>query len=232
MSSVASNIYNSIIYIMAEQGKEQLLGEITEIQGTNWDNSNIKTIDLWIRECNKQEYIYESVLEKIKDRSNYVKLLLLIISTITMLLTTSGFGLNENSNIYVSWLYKISLAILSTVTYGLTSYQKLENYDDIIEKYTRYTDKISIFLANIVSMSEIKPELRPDGDKYIIENRKIYSDIYRESPYIKQSYWKDGIISYDNYIVNIDNSHCSRKRNNMSKYINNSKDNYVINITN
>ena len=210
---------------MSENKKQ----EDIELQETNWDDSNIKTIELWIRECDKQEYIYDSVLEKIKTRSKFVKLLLLIISTITMLLTTSGLGLTDNSNIYILWTYKILVAILSTITYGLTSYQKLENYDDIIEKYTRYTDKIGNFLANIVSISEIKKELRPDGDKYVIDNRKLYSDIYRESPYIKHSYWKDGIVSYNNYISNLDNSYCARKRNDIAKYINNS---HVIDIDN
>jgi len=202
-----------------------------EIHGTNWDNSNTKTLELWIKECNKQEYIYDSILEKIKERSKFVKLLLMIISTITMLLTTSGLGLSENSNIYLYWTYKILIAVLSTITYGLTSYQKLENYDDIIEQYTRYTDKIGNFLASIVSISEIKKTLRPDGDKYIIDNRKIYSDIYRESPYIKHSHWKKGIVSYNNYVLNIDNDYCSRKRNDIAKYINiNSNDNHVIDI--
>ena len=52
-----------IYYIMLEDEKQKDI----EIQGTNWDDSNIKTIELWIRECDKQEYIYDSVLEKIKD---------------------------------------------------------------------------------------------------------------------------------------------------------------------
>ena len=198
---------------MTKDGKQ----EDIKIQGTNWDNT--KTIERWIRECDKQEYIYiyDSVLDKIKERSNFVKLLRLIISTISMLLTTSGIGLTDNSNVYIQWTYKILVAILSTIIYGLTSYQKLEKYDDIIEKYNRYTDKIGNFIANIVSISEIKTELRPDGD------------IYRESPYIKHSHWKDGIISYNNYILNVDNNYCARKRNDIAKYIDNS---HVIDIDN
>jgi hypothetical protein len=202
-----------------------------KIQDTHWDEYNTKTLERWIRECNKQEYIYDSVLEKIKERSKLIKLILMIITTISMLLSTSGLGLNENTNIYLNWTYKILLTVLSSITYILTSYQKLENYDDIIEQYTRYTDKIGNFLASIVSISEIKKTLRPDGDKYIIDNRKIYSDIYRESPYIKHSHWKKGIASYNNYVLNVDNDYCSRKRNDIVKYVNNiSNDNHVIDI--
>lgn len=201
-----------------------------KIQNNTWDEYNTKTLERWIMECNKQEYIYDSVLEKIKERSKYIKLVLMIITTITMLITTSGLGLNENSNIYIYWTYKILLTVLSTITYGLTSYQKLENYDDIIERYIRYTDKIGNFLASIISISDIKKELRPDGNKYIMDNRKIYSDIYRESPYINQSQWMEGILAYNNYIINIDNNYSSRKRNDISKYVNKKLDNHVIDI--
>lgn len=228
-------IYNIISMSDIEKEKEQTIEGVISTVGMNWDESNIKTIELWIKDCNKQDYIYDYALDKIKDRSNYVKLILLILSTSTMLITTSNLGLNVNENI--TWVYKIFLAVISTLTYGLTSYQKMENFDDTIEKYTRYTDKISIFLANIISISEIKLELRPDGDQYIMENRKIYTDIYRECPYIKQSYWQEGIISYNNYILSIDNSQCSRKRNIISKYINKTSEcsediNHIITVTN
>jgi hypothetical protein len=40
----------------------------------------------------------------------------------------------------------------------------------------------------------------------------------------------EGILAYNNYIINIDNNYSSRKRNDISKYVNKKLDNHVIDI--
>ena len=84
----------------------------------------------------------------------------------------------------------------------------------MIQQYTQYTQTLDNFLSTIVSIANIKLDLRPDGDKFILENSITYSKIYRDSPYIDQGYWKEGIGDYDEYLACsvVGNNYHARKR--------------------
>ena len=96
----------------------------------------------------------------------------------------------------------------------------INKFEDTVKNYTLYITTIDNFLSVLISTVDIDPELRIDGNEFILSNKDTYAKIYRDSPYIKQSYWKSGIVEYNNYIKNTEinyNFH-SRKRRLYDKY--------------
>lgn len=231
---------------------EQKQKELRKIQnpkkGMNWDRGNITTLDTWIKECNKQQFVYDSVLDKIISRSKAIKVIMLILCAIQSLITVSNLGITENdSNYYLVLGIKIVISVISAITYVLTQYMSLEKFEEDIKKYTSYIETLGNFMSDMVSIADIKLELRPDGDKFIVENKDVYSNIYRTSPYIKQSYWIDSIKDYNKYLDNLDaggNDYKARKRRLYNRYAaldrpqlykgirTNAKNSVVLNIDN
>ncbi|VBB18965.1 hypothetical protein YASMINEVIRUS_1497 [Yasminevirus sp. GU-2018] len=218
-SSIASakkNYHDKMDMLKKELAKKQKELEVEETtgRGKNWDSGNITTLNTWIKECNKQQFIYEAVLEKIMDKSKTIKVIMLVLCAVQSLITVSNLGISENANPYLIWTIKILLSVISALTYILTQVMTLEKFEDVIKRYTLYTDSLDNFLSTMVSTADVKVELRPDGDKFILENKDTYAKIYRESPYIKQSYWKEGIADYNEYLESTEmgNNYHARKR--------------------
>jgi hypothetical protein len=212
--------------------KKILENRITKIQTTNWDDENINTVNMWLKEGNKQEFIYESVLEKIVHKSKRIKIILLIITAIQSLVTISNLGLDETKDYALILSIKILMTILATISYILTQIMSIEKFEDIIKEYTLYTDNIGNFLSVIFATADLKPELRQNGDDFILNNRETYADIYKNSPYMKQSYWLQGIEEYNKYIETIDvdaHNHRSRKRKIFDDYAKMNNNNININ---
>lgn len=186
----------------------------------NWDDGNINTLHTWIRECNKQQFIYEYVLDKIITKSKKYKVVILILCAFQSLISVSNLGINEEDHYHITWTIKVLLSVISAITYILTQIMTLEKHEDSIKKYTVYTDTIESFLSNMISTADVKISLRPDGDIFILENKDMYSKIYRDSPYISQSQWKQGMNEYLKYLENLEQgtNYLSRKRRLYDRY--------------
>jgi hypothetical protein len=184
--------------------KQKDLRKIQNPRGMNWDAGNIATLNTWIKECNKQQFIYDSVLDKIISQSKNINVSLLILCAVQLLINTSNLGLTDNnSNPNLVLGIKIVTSVISALTYVLTQYMSLEKFEENIKKYTSYTETLGNFMSDMVSIADIKLELRPDGDKFIVDNKDVYSNIYRTSPYIKQRDWIASIKDYNNYLNNL-----------------------------
>lgn len=207
--------------------KDKKQPDLTKIEdgyqkGINWDQGNITTLNEWIVECNKQQFIYEDALEKILKKSNKIKIFMLILCAIQSLLSVSNLGIGDTQNVYLVWGFKIVLTITSTLTYMCTQYTTLEKYDETIKSYTSYIDNLNSLLSDLTTTSDIKPELRPDGDKFIIEHKAAYTNIYRKCPHIDQTQWKDAIDEYNEYIRKLDSGdddYHGRKRHAYTRYV-------------
>jgi hypothetical protein len=201
--------------------QKELADRQTTKQGMNWDKGNIITLHTWIKDCNKQQFIYDSVLDKLVSRSTNIKIALLILCAIQSLISVSNLGINTEANPYLVWSIKIMLSIVGTIVYILTQYMTLQKFEDFIKSYTSYTENIGLFLSNIASMADIKIDLRPDGNKYILDNKESYTSIFSNSPHISQSDWKDSIDEYNAYLKNASNSnnYHTRKRRAYTCYV-------------
>ena len=185
-------------------------------RGTNWDQGNINTMNIWIKECNMQQFVYEFVLDKITKKSVLIKLLILIFCAIQTLVSCSNLGIDETEHKEVIAAIKICIPIISMITYILSHFVAISQFEDNIKAYTLYSNDIEIFLGNIISIASMKIELRPDGDEFILKNADIYAELNRRSPHIQQSMWQKGIKIYNQYMDSIengnDNFHSRKKR--------------------
>ena len=168
----------------------------------HWDKGNTKTALMWIQECNKQQYIYKTILDTIVAKATNIKLFLLIITALQSLLSVSDLGIDKKHETTVLSI-KIIMAMLSAIAYGLTQYMALKKYEDTVKEYTVYIEKLTLFLSNIVSTADMKAQLRPDGDKFILDNKEKYAELFRTCPYMAQSSWEYGATKYENYLDNV-----------------------------
>lgn len=204
--------------------------EIEEINNTiqnNWGQGNKKTVTKWIKESNKQNFMYERVREIIQARFKKLTLALMILSGIRSLLDVSNFAISESDYPEVALGFKIGLTILGFVAFVITSYIKVEKFGDTIQEYTSYIERLENFLSSLVSVTDVKPELRPDGDEFVYGNRETYAAIYRDSPYITHDNFDKASQDYKDYVENADpekQTHCSRKRANYAAFANHESD--------
>lgn len=195
--------------------------EIDNLLRNNWGEDNTQTINKWINELNTDSFIYERIREIIQNKLTKITLTIFILSSIQTLLNMSNFGISEEDHPDIGLIIKIVLAVLSLLVSVITYYISTNKFEDTIQLYTKYTGRLDNFLSVIVPVMKIKPELRPDGDQFVLENTKDYSDIYRDSPYISESYRKQGFKDYKNYVLNADplkEMHCSRKRTDYAEF--------------
>jgi hypothetical protein len=196
-------------------------GEIDRLMRNNWDPQNMATVTKWIKEGDKQSFIYDRVRDTLQYRVKVLTVIIMIVSGIQSLLSVSKFGLSENDYPTLTLVFNIATAVLSTIVFIITSYIKNSRFEDVIQSITSYVEKIENFLSGLVSIADVKPELRPDGDSFVTENRETYAQIYREAPNISKGQWDDGIKDYKEYVLNADPEkeiHCSRKRTNYAYF--------------
>jgi hypothetical protein len=195
--------------------------EIERLMRNNWDPQNVATVTKWIKEGDKQSFIYDRVRDSLQKRVKILTVIIMVVSGIQSLLSVSNFGLSEEDYPTLVLVFKIITAVLSTIVFIITSYIKNSRFEDVIQSITSYVEKIENFLSGMVSIADVKPELRPDGDSFVTENRETYAQIYREAPNISKGQWNDGMKDYKNYVLNADPEkeiHCSRKRENYAYF--------------
>lgn len=206
-----------------ESKQKIMTAQLKDTQGTNWDDENNQTLQKWIQDCNKQHFIYDYVLSNVISRSQMLKVIILVITALQSLFSASNLGVSD-SKYYIILTLKIVLLIMSTAAYICTQYYSLADYDSIIKNYTSYTENLNTFLTNLVMVAEMKSELRPDGDTFILNNRGTYTDLYSKNPYMKQSDWNAGMKAYQSYLMSLSaddkntNNYVGRNRTVYNKY--------------
>lgn len=195
--------------------------EIGRLMKNNWDPQNVSTVTKWIKEGDKQSFIYDRVRDKLQQKVKFLTVIIMIVSGIQSMFSMSRFGFSEEDYPTITLVFNIVTAVMSTLIFMITTYIKDSKFEDVIQSLTSYVGKIDHFLSSMVSIADIKPELRPDGDSFVTENRETYAEIYREAPNISKSQMESGIQDYKKYVINADpekETHCSRKRTNYAYF--------------
>lgn len=207
-------------------------------RGTNWDAGNINTVTDWIKECNKEAYIYEYVLEDTSNVYRRYTRAILILTSIQALFTISNLGIEEKTYPDIAFAFKIVLAILATAAAILTQITKEENFETIVGEYNKYIERINNFITTLGSVMRMKIKLRSDGDRFVTDNSERYDDICANPPNIKLSRWKQADSDYKKYLANIksdpeSDTRAGRKRKNFKQYakIENNNAQYISPLT-
>jgi hypothetical protein len=187
----------------------------------NWDSVNDETLHLWIQDCDKKRFTYDYSLDKLIEKSKCMKITLLIFSAIQTLLTVSILGLTGLSETTTLCINVIN-SILAAIIYSLNQYSGIAKFDDTIKIYTIYIENVSDFLSNIVSVADMKSELRPNGNTYILEKSNVYSTLYKNAPNLDHKQMLEAIKEYEKYSKNNDlekGNYLLQKSFNFKKYI-------------
>jgi len=133
-------------------------------------------------------------------KSKNIKLIMIILTAIQSLIAISNLGINNNVSESIIWTIKVLTSIISTVSFILTQYLTLQKYDDDIKNITDYLIHLKLFLKEITIISNIKNELRPNGDKYITDSEKTYLDIQSKSPSISSKIYQDNLQLFEKFM--------------------------------
>jgi len=173
---------------------------INDKKGYTWDNDNIITIHKWKSECHKNQYVYSTTLNVLLKKSKKIKILMIILTALQSFIAISDLGINNDASQNLIWTIKILTSIISTLSFILTQYLTLQKYDDDIKNIADYLTHLELFLKQITLIINVKNELRPDGDKYITDNEKIYLDIQSKCPVISIELYQKYLSNYDKYL--------------------------------
>ena len=197
------NYYNELIGNIEEQIKNYKKDYeiyVNDKKGYTWDNDNNITIQKWKLESERNHFIYSNILEILMKKSKNIKLLMIILTAIQSLIAISNLGINNNVSESIIWTIKVLTSIISTVSFILTQYLTLQKYDDDIKNTTDYLIHLKLFLKEITIISNIKNELRPNGDKYITDSEKTYLDIQSKSPLISSQIYQDNLQLFEKFM--------------------------------
>ena len=195
--------YNELIENIEEQIKNYKKDYeiyVNEKKGYTWDTDNNITIQKWKLECDRNHFIYSNILEILMKKSKNIKLIMIILTAIQSLIAISNLGINNNVSESIIWTIKVLTSIISTVSFILTQYLTLQKYDDDIKNITDYLIHLKLFLKEITIISNIKNELRPNGDKYITDSEKTYLDIQSKSPSISSKIYQDNLQLFEKFM--------------------------------
>ena len=195
--------YNELIENIEEQIKNYKKDYeiyVNDKKGYTWDTDNNITIQKWKLECDRNHFIYSNILEILMKKSKNIKLIMIILTAIQSLIAISNLGINNNVSDSIIWTIKVLTSVISTVSFILTQYLTLQKYDDDIKNITDYLIHLKLFLKEITIISNIKNELRPNGDKYITDSEKTYLDIQSKSPSISSKIYQDNLQLFEKFM--------------------------------
>ena len=173
---------------------------LEEERGKNWDNENENTVGHWILKCDKETYIYEVVLEKTKNIYKWITMFILTFGIIQTLLSVAKLGMGTSIDKWIMLCFDIVFAILAGLITLLVNYLKIDKFEDNIQLYTSHVDKLDGFSSNLITTMDMKKELRPNGNIFVINNRDKFNNIIKNGPDIKSSDWKKAKKEYEKYI--------------------------------
>lgn len=168
----------------------------------NWNIQNEQTINNWKNNFEEMSYVYELTLQKYKTKINIISMIAFIISSLQTTLTFSNLGINEEENPDITLIVKILLIVLALVVNISNGIIKIYKWNDIVESYKGYTEKLQSFSTILISETELPKELRKNALDFIIQHKASYIEILRSSPDICKKEYMIGLKEYNNYIKN------------------------------
>merc|ERR1712127_948024 len=121
-----------------------------------WYGANELTIKTWKNNFAKMSFIYDITLQKYKTKLANVAMLAFIISSLQTTLSFSNLGISEQDYPDLALGAKITLIVLALIVNISNAIMKIYKWNDIVEQYKGYVEKMEGFFAILSSVSEIK----------------------------------------------------------------------------
>lgn len=161
-----------------------------------WFGANNNTVQTWKNNFAEMSFIYNIALQKYKLRLANVAMLAFIISSLQTTLSFSNLGISETNYPMLALIAKITMIILSLIINVSNGMIKIYKWNDNVEIYKGYTEKLEGFFTILVSETELPKSLRKNALDFIVQHKTSYMEILRSSPDIDQSDYLKGSEQY------------------------------------
>ena len=163
------------------------------------DDKNEKTINTWKNNFEEMSYVYEFTLQKYKNKINCISMLAFIVSSLQTTLTFSNLGINEEEQPDITLGIKIALIVFALVVNISNGVIKIYKWNDTVETYKGYVEKLQSFYTILISETELPPQLRKNALDFIIQHKSSYLEILRNSPDICKNEYMNGLNDFNKY---------------------------------
>ena len=171
---------------------------------TNWTEANINTLRAWKASLREAIFIYNYVMEKLKKMLNRIKVVLLIFSTLTTLISAiATYALTDTTNynnVIISLVITILTTLIGAIMSFLNGFIKIYNLDELVQSYTLYIERMDTIYSDISSELILPVALREDAFEFIKREHEIYLNLIKNSPEIDSSENSKALKAYHSYL--------------------------------
>ena len=165
----------------------------------NWSDKNENVVKQWKIASVKSSFIYDTLLEHNKNRSENLSIVALCISALSSLFSVSQFGItNENS--IVAIVFKILLVVCTIIVTIIQGIIRIKGYDKVAEELTGYIQKMDNFIGKVSSQLLLPTSIREDAVEFIKKENKDYTDLMTNAPSISPSDLKNANQRYVEFV--------------------------------
>lgn len=172
----------------------------------NWTDNNIKTLRAWKASLAKALFIYQYVLEIFEKKNNKIKVIVLIFSVISTIISAiSTYALtnkNDPTSIIVALIINIIMILINGTMSFLNGYVQIYNLDKKVKIYTTYIAQLDNLYSNISSELILPYKLRTAAFEYIKNKNEAYQNLLKNNPNIPSSEHNLAIKQYNKFIEN------------------------------
>ena len=171
-----------------------------------WTEEITQTAIRWRTVGDKLMLSYDDKADSLRTRINVVKKILLVIGAVSTIMSILNISTDAIS-------YKIILIVTTVLAECTTGYMTIETLTEDFEIYTRYNEKLRLFLGNIASEISIPVQHRMEGVMFIDKYKNKFQELLTEKPNIRGKdllYTDlDRKLHLDNLHRNVPNFYCT-----------------------
>lgn len=142
-----------------------------------WTVDVKRSVSRWSKVLTRLSDIYDSKADHMRVNIKRFNTMLLIIGLASVV--TGLLQLNESS-----MEYRILLIVSTSLSELITGYMTIANYDRKLEIYSRYNEKLKMFLGEISTQLSLPEQFRVKGNEFLQKNTERYQKLLIEKPNI------------------------------------------------
>ena len=142
-----------------------------------WTVDVKRSVSRWSKVLTRLSDIYDSKADHMRVNIKRFNTMLLIIGLASVV--TGLLQLNESS-----MEYRILLIVSTSLSELITGYMTIANYDRKLEIYSRYNEKLKVFLGEISTQLSLPEQFRVKGNEFLQKNTERYQKLLIEKPNI------------------------------------------------
>jgi len=192
---------------LQERGNHSIYSSGSSVN--NWTGVYKITIDNWLNSINEMSQVYQTALEKYRERTREFNTAIFIISSLTNLVTISQF-ITVTPGMELS--IKICIVLINFIVTTLSGILRLYEWNKKVEEYTTYLQKLDDFFASLMNELTLPPKMRKNAEEFIMQFKDKYFDVIKTAPDIDQHDYLEGLKKQNEFIEQKTENLSAKKR--------------------